>query len=197
MYEQRLQEMWVMKMKKITLIAALMITFATHAAAECRNLCDADWWRVGKTTVDIQDELDAGAEVNATTKYGATPLHFAALSHAPANIQFLLDGGANVNASTEDGHTPLHSAAMLGTPASIQILLNAGAKVNSPTDGGHTPLHSAAMLGTPASIQILLNAGADAKAKSDEDKTPWNFAQENKQLKGTDAYWVLKYAQYK
>ena len=196
MFEQQLPEVWVMKMKQITLIAGLMITFATHAVAECRNLCDADWWRAGKTTVDIKAELEAGAEVNATTKYGATPLHFAALSHAPENIQFLLDGGANVNASTEDGHTPLHSAAMLGTPASIQVLLNAGAKVNSPTDGGHTPLHSAAMLGTPASIQILLDAGADAKAKNEKDKTPWNFAQENEQLKGTDAYRALKDAQY-
>ena len=85
---------------------------------------------------------------------------------------------------------------MLGNPASIKVLLDAGARINSRTEGGYTPLHSAAMLGTPAGIQVLLDAGADAKAKGKEGKTPWIFAQENGQLKGTNAYWALNDAQY-
>ncbi len=64
MYEQQLQELWVLKMKRIALIVALVMTLATQAAAECGNLCDLDWWKAGKTTADVQAELDAGVDVN-------------------------------------------------------------------------------------------------------------------------------------
>ncbi len=65
MYEQQLPEVWVLKMKRLALIVALVMNFATQAAAECGNLCDSDWWKAGKTTADVQAELDAGVDVNA------------------------------------------------------------------------------------------------------------------------------------
>jgi len=43
---------------------------------------------------------------------------------------------------------------------------------------------------------LTAEAGADAKAKIKQGKTPWHFAQEKEQLKGTDAYWALKDANY-
>ena len=54
-------------MQQIALITALVMVFATQAAAECGNLCDSGWWTAGKTTVDVQAEIDAGSEVNAST----------------------------------------------------------------------------------------------------------------------------------
>ncbi len=64
MYEQQLQEVSVLKMKYIALIVALVMTLATQAAAECGELCDLDCWKAGKTTADVQAELDAGVDVN-------------------------------------------------------------------------------------------------------------------------------------
>ena len=55
------------------ILTALLLTFASQAAADCGNLCDYEWWE-NATTADLQAELDAGAEVMAQDKYGRTPL---------------------------------------------------------------------------------------------------------------------------
>ena len=79
----------------------------------------------------------------------------------------------------------------------MQHLLAAGAEVMVMDGYRATPLHSASRAyGTSANIQVLLDAGADAKAKDEGGKTPWDYAQENKKLKGTKAYWALNDAQY-
>ena len=79
----------------------------------------------------------------------------------------------------------------------MQPLLAAGADVMVMDGYRATPLHSASRgYGTSANIQVLLAAGADAKAKDEEGKTPWDYAQNNKDLKGTKGYWALNDAQY-
>ena len=45
-------------------------------------------------------------------------------------------------------------------------------------------------------ISFLLAAGASVMAKDEDGNTPWDLAQENKNLKGTKAYWALNDAQY-
>jgi len=42
----------------------------------------------------------------------------------------------------------------------------------------------------------LLAAGASGSVKNSGDKTPFDLADENKKIKGTDAYWKLNDAQY-
>ena len=37
-------------------LIALMLTFASQAAAECGKLCDDDWWKTA-TTANVQAEL--------------------------------------------------------------------------------------------------------------------------------------------
>ncbi|MDA9950023.1 ankyrin repeat domain-containing protein [Paracoccaceae bacterium] len=178
-------------------IIALLLTFGSQAGAECGNLCDKDWWKTS-TAVGVQAELDGGADVTARTEYGSTPLHYAARDGTPANIQVLLAAGADVMARNEFGLTPLHWVALAGTPANIQSLLDAGADLMARDSSGETPLHRAAQcfLCKAGVIQILLIAGADAKAKNKNGKTPWDFAQNNKFLKGTKGYWALNDAQY-
>ena len=68
--------------------------------------------------------------------------------------------------------------------------------VNARDERGYTPLHWAAFASTPAEVLALLDAGADAKAKDDMDKTPFDYAVDNKKLKGIDAYWRLNDALY-
>ena len=98
-------------------IIALLLTFASQAAAGCDNLCDKKWWRTA-TTADVQAELDAGADVMARDEKGYTPLHWAT---TPANIQALLAAGADVMARNKYGYTPLHRAAGWGaTPQTFK-----------------------------------------------------------------------------
>ena len=42
---------------------------------------------------------------------------------------------------------------------------------------------------------VLLEFEADATAQAKDGKTPWNYAEFNKKLAGTKAYWALKDAQ--
>jgi ankyrin repeat protein len=72
--------------------------------------------------------LAAGADANAGTSSGATPLHLAAAGGNPDAISALLDHGANANASESEWHqTPLVFAAEYDRPEAIRVLLKRGA----------------------------------------------------------------------
>ena len=163
-------------MNKLGMIAVVLaMTIATSAAArECGNLCDKDWWKTTRITADVQAELDTGVGVMARNQYGMTMLHYAVRYGSPATIQLLLDSGADVMARNESGWTPLHKAALTGEPENVQFLLDAGA------DG-------------KAKISIKNIARTFS---SHSLQTPWDFAQSNKKLDNTEAYWALHDAQY-
>jgi ankyrin repeat protein len=54
--------------------------------------------------------LDAGAEVNAQDKNGATPLHRAVRTRCAAAVKFLLDAGADPKIKNKPGSTAFHLA---------------------------------------------------------------------------------------
>lgn len=55
--------------------------------------------------------LDAGADIEAVTEFGSTPLHLATKhSKIPEMISLLLDRGANSNAKNGHGETPFELA---------------------------------------------------------------------------------------
>ena len=146
------------------------------------------------TSKNIQVLLAAGADVLTRDINGWAILHAASRHGTPENIQALLTAEVDVMARDVSGFTPLHLAARYGIPSNIQSLLTAGADVMARSNRGSTPLHSAAdCYGKCESgaIQHLLSTGADAKAKDNDGKTPWDYARENKNLKGNDAYWAL------
>ena len=119
--------------------------------------------------------LDAGAEVDAAGKIGATPLHAAAMA-TPDNIRLLVWAGADVEARTETGETPLHVAAMFGTGETVDALLELGADINAANRAGATPLHAAAAVGVDGAVRRLIEAGADAGAAMDDGATPRDLA---------------------
>ena len=55
--------------------------------------------------------LKAGAEVNAKSDHGGTPLHVAALGGHAVVVTVLLKAGAEVEAKHRGGWSPLHAAA--------------------------------------------------------------------------------------
>ena len=123
----------------------------------------------------IEALLNGGAEPNAQTQSGWTPLHVTAgMNKNPAVIEALLNAGADLSARDANGQTPLHHAAgMNKNPAVIEALLNGGAEPNAQTQSGATPLHHAAgMNKNPVVIEALLNAGADPNAQTQSGWTP-------------------------
>ena len=160
-----------------------------HEAARSGNLAE------------VQQLLDAGADVNLSEQ-GKTPLHHAALVNPdPGVVQALLDAGARVDLKGHNGMTALHFAVVDPTPmaammrtddevdaeaetnhtaqrlAVIQLLLDAGATAYAKNEDGLTPLHLAAgHHEDPEVSETLLMAGAFADARAENDSTPLHFA---------------------
>ena len=127
--------------------------------------------------------LAGGADADARSKDGSTPLHVAAFSGDAAAIRALLTGGANVNARDEDGFTSLHGVAVWGdSAAAVRALLAGGANVNARSKDGFTPLHGVAVLGDVAAIRALLTGGANVNAHSKDGFTPLHTAVSRKTL---------------
>ena len=139
--------------------------------------------------------LDAGANVNVRDRASLTPLHWAAeASETPGVVKVLVDAGADLEAKiNEFGATPLHQAAAHSeTPGVVKALLAAGANIDPRNEGGWTPLHAAASYSdSPDVVKALLAAGANPKPLTFRDSTPADLIQQNDDLKGTDAYWLL------
>lgn len=77
--------------------------------------------------------LNGGAQKDARTKQGYTPLHIAC-HHGHINmVRLLIEQGAEVNPSTVAGYTPLHQAAQQGHVLVINLLLKNKANPNAVT----------------------------------------------------------------
>jgi uncharacterized protein len=105
--------------------------------------------------------LDSGADANAVTAIGTTPLMLAAglgwrdlYSGGSENdaIEFIkvcLERGADVSAANGQGNTALHGAAQRGSAALIRFLVDRGAKLDARNNQGLTPLDEALRFAPP------------------------------------------------
>lgn len=130
-------------------------------------------WNRNFAPAAIAALLDAGEDVDARDRGGATPLHLAA--GEPAAVAALLKGGADANAADDRGSTSLHYAARANSTESVRMLLEAGADAEARDETGATALHEAAG-GPLASVQLLTRAGADMDARDDNGETPLHRA---------------------
>lgn len=71
--------------------------------------------------------VTAGADVNAKTNDGATPLRLAAFHGCADIIEVLLATGADINVRDDEGWTPLHEVACGGYTEIVRTLITAGA----------------------------------------------------------------------
>ncbi len=88
----------------------------------------------------IRQALDAGGDVNARDKDGATALHCAVEKDHAAVVNLLIERGANVNARRRDGATPLHLAARNRGETIAWSLLAAGADRDLADGAGLRPM---------------------------------------------------------
>lgn len=128
--------------------------------------------------------IDGGADVNAQTVNGWTPLHYTIeMGEGDAAAIALVKMGADVNVQTKDGDTPLHLAAGHGLTDVITALVEAGANVNAKNEEGEFPLHCAVGVGSSGTDQdqiettaILIKAGANLYDRNNDGKTPLQMA---------------------
>ncbi|HEY5894661.1 MAG TPA: DUF1266 domain-containing protein [Chthoniobacterales bacterium] len=71
--------------------------------------------------------LKGGANINARTKSGNTPLIFAAINGRLEMVKFLVEAGADVNAQNREGDTALTRAGQRGKQEYVQYLAAHGA----------------------------------------------------------------------
>jgi ankyrin repeat protein len=114
-----------------------------------------------------------GANVNAQSKEGRTPMHTAAAQDGAFEaVKLLVEKGANVNAADRvpnfatggAGATPLMLAARGRDSRTTKYLIEHGANVKATDSAGGDALIAAARQGSFENVKLLLEHGADPKA---------------------------------
>lgn len=78
----------------------------------------------------VESEIRAGADVNAQTLQGITPLDKAVISGKVEVSQLLIDAGANVNLGDIYNNTPLYYAILYENKDLVKLFLDSGADLN-------------------------------------------------------------------
>ena len=113
--------------------------------------------------------LTAGANPNAATALGVSPLLLAVTNGSSHATGLLLEGGASVRAALPGGQTLLMHAARAGHAEVVRLLLGQGATVDAAEDAlGETALMWAAAEDHADVVQTLAAAGAAVGARSRE-----------------------------
>ena len=134
----------------------------------------AAYWDDLETATEL---LRAGANANASNRYGVTPLSLACTNGNAAMIDLLLKSKAEVNGALPGGETPLMTAARTGKVEAVKTLLAAGADVKSKDEErGQTALMWAAAEGNTSVVELLIQSGADLHAVSKGGFTALLFA---------------------
>ena len=120
--------------------------------------------------------LKGGAEVNAASSDGRTPLHFAATFGCLPIAGILLRHGADVKARSASGKTPLHHAATFGDDRLVELLLVNGAVIEAKDSYQFTPLREAASVGNLMALKALLAHGAEVSVRDRYGATPLHWA---------------------
>lgn len=107
----------------------------------------------------LQEELDAGVEIDARDEFDATPLHWAVVREQFSAAYWLVSRGAEINVVAIDGKTPLHLAAISGNLRIANLLIENGAEINPQDLDGMTPLNYAR--GNEDVARLLLDHGGE------------------------------------
>lgn len=124
--------------------------------------------------------LDSGAEVDAKSRNGHTPLYLASYYGYRDMAERLVNMGADIEAADRNsGTTPLHSAAEQGHSDVVMLLIEAGADIHARDEQGNTPLHRAAANALHYNQQVvllLLENGLDINTMNSKGSSPLDLA---------------------
>jgi ankyrin repeat protein len=116
--------------------------------------------------------IGLGADVNAETTEGITPLIYAVLNNRIDAVTTLLKYNPVLDKMTSSYETPLIIAVKNNNPELCEILIRAGADIDLTDRNGATPLHFAAINGYLEVTDMLLYYNASIDDKSDDGITP-------------------------
>jgi len=120
----------------------------------------------------VQYLLELGADPNAQTEQGVTPLMYASQWGYRDIAELLLKNGANPNLAPFDGNTALIASVKAGNDSIAELLLDYNAEVNVANRKGLTPLHYAVWNGLPYLTDLLIYYGAKVNAQDNHGNTP-------------------------
>lgn len=122
--------------------------------------------------------LESGADINAKTKFGKTPLSASVTYSHREIVELLLDNGADLNSVDKHGYTSLHIAAYQNKKDIAKILINRGANIDIKDKDGQTPLHYAAIINSKDMIMLLLEFGACKNIINNDNHTAADLAEQ-------------------
>ncbi|KAJ6004873.1 hypothetical protein N7540_012672 [Penicillium herquei] len=113
------------------------------------------------------------------SRYGQTPLSWAAESGHDTVVSLLLSAKADIESQDSSGRTPLSQAARNGHDTVVSLLLSAKADIESKDSRyGQTPLSWAAERGHDTVVSLLLSAKADIESQDSSGRTTLSWAAE-------------------
>ena len=154
-------------------------------------------WAAEKNRAEIARLLvDAGADIEATTSWGATPLEWAATMGSSSVADLLLARGAGrftlivaaalgkfedvkflLDSENDFASTALYAAARNGHTEVVEHLLDHGATIDTRGFFGGTGLHWAAINGHRDTVELLIARGASRSIRDEHfDSTPEEWA---------------------
>ena len=170
---------------KVYLCLMLCALFASPALAAMSDVDFIELSRSG-TLQQIQEAIRNGANVNAVTFHGDSPLFAAATSNPnPEVIMTLLTktgAGADVNAAVCDwsGNSLISWVVQNPNLEVITFFIEASADVNARTEGGMSPLLISMSNPNPEVIMALIRAGAEVNVRYASGETPLLAATRNR-----------------
>ena len=120
-------------------------------------------------TLLVEQLLEKGAKVDATTWEGVTALMYAAQNGNVPMVRLLLESGASPDLKSVNGFTALVTAIRSGQFEAAEQLLRSGANIDLADNRGITPLMHAIAVDSFYLADLLLYYEADFQLKSHED----------------------------
>jgi ankyrin repeat protein len=130
--------------------------------------------------------LGRGAEVDAATPDGVSPLMYATQNGNLEMVKLLVDSGANMNLTPFDGTTPLIASARQNLYDISEFLAGRGADLNLRDVEGLTAVHYAAAFNHYDIMDMLIFHGADKELPDKDGNTPLITAAYNNSLEAVD-----------
>ena len=123
-------------------------------------------------SLEIERLIQNGADVNAESEEGVTPLIFAIAGNQKNIVNMLIQYGADVNKMTKKNETPLLIAVKGQKEEITEALIRAGADIDFSDRYDAAPLHYASIYGYFQLVDMLLYYGASIDKKTIEGTTP-------------------------